>query len=132
MTFLNKILNYYSQTNYSTNILPLSVCLYLLSPSPSLSLNSSSPSLPIQTSSLIQSTKTQYSEMVVERDALLLKLKQTDQDRARSQKLEEELNRIKLSLESELRLKLRLQEENEKVCIVDFTLLSRVNLIYVF
>uniref|UniRef100_A0A673Y7U6 Desmoplakin n=1 Tax=Salmo trutta TaxID=8032 RepID=A0A673Y7U6_SALTR len=65
--------------------------------------------------SLIQSTKTQYSEMVVERDALLLKLKQTDQDRARSQKLEEELNRIKLSLESELRLKLRLQEENEKV-----------------
>uniref|UniRef100_A0A673Y8G0 Desmoplakin n=1 Tax=Salmo trutta TaxID=8032 RepID=A0A673Y8G0_SALTR len=69
--------------------------------------------------SLIQSTKTQYSEMVVERDALLLKLKQTDQDRARSQKLEEELNRIKLSLESELRLKLRLQEENEKVCIVN-------------
>ncbi|XP_071202197.1 desmoplakin-A-like isoform X2 [Salvelinus alpinus] len=68
-----------------------------------------------KTSSLIQSTKTQYSEMVVERDALLLKLKQTDQDRARSQKLEEELNRIKLSLESELRLKLRLQEENEKV-----------------
>ncbi|XP_013978692.2 desmoplakin isoform X3 [Salmo salar] len=69
----------------------------------------------LKTSSLIQSTKTQYSEMVVERDALLLKLKQTDQDRARSQKLEEELNRIKLSLESELRLKLRLQEENEKV-----------------
>uniref|UniRef100_A0A8C7MNP7 Desmoplakin n=1 Tax=Oncorhynchus kisutch TaxID=8019 RepID=A0A8C7MNP7_ONCKI len=68
-----------------------------------------------KTSSLIQSTKTQYSEMVVERDALLLKLKQTDQDRAMSQKLEEELNRIKLSLESELRLKLRLQEENEKV-----------------
>uniref|UniRef100_A0A8C8F6H0 Desmoplakin-like n=1 Tax=Oncorhynchus tshawytscha TaxID=74940 RepID=A0A8C8F6H0_ONCTS len=69
----------------------------------------------METSSLIQSTKTQYSEMVVERDALLLKLKQTDQDRAMSQKLEEELNRIKLSLESELRLKLRLQEENEKV-----------------
>ncbi|XP_064791863.1 desmoplakin-A-like isoform X3 [Oncorhynchus masou masou] len=69
----------------------------------------------LKTSSLIQSTKTQYSEMVVERDALLLKLKQTDQDRAMSQKLEEELNRIKLSLESELRLKLRLQEENEKV-----------------
>nr|XP_046156288.1 desmoplakin-like isoform X3 [Oncorhynchus gorbuscha] len=69
----------------------------------------------LKTSFLIQSTKTQYSEMVVERDALLLKLKQTDQDRAMSQKLEEELNRIKLSLESELRLKLRLQEENEKV-----------------
>ncbi|XP_071010668.1 desmoplakin-A-like isoform X3 [Oncorhynchus clarkii lewisi] len=69
----------------------------------------------LKTSSLIQSTKTQYSEMVVERDALLLKLKQTDQDRAMSQNLEEELHRIKLSLESELRLKLRLQEENEKV-----------------
>uniref|UniRef100_A0A6Q2Z357 Desmoplakin b n=1 Tax=Esox lucius TaxID=8010 RepID=A0A6Q2Z357_ESOLU len=68
-----------------------------------------------KSSSLIQSTQTQYSEMVMERDALLLKLQQTDQDRSRSQNLEEELNRIKLSLESELRLKLRLQEENDKV-----------------
>uniref|UniRef100_A0AAY5KIX8 Desmoplakin b n=1 Tax=Esox lucius TaxID=8010 RepID=A0AAY5KIX8_ESOLU len=69
----------------------------------------------MESSSLIQSTQTQYSEMVMERDALLLKLQQTDQDRSRSQNLEEELNRIKLSLESELRLKLRLQEENDKV-----------------
>lgn len=68
----------------------------------------------------------------MERDALLLKLKQTNQDRARSQKLEEELNHMKVSLESESRIKLCLQEENEKVCIVDFTLLSGVNLIYVF
>ncbi|CDQ61498.1 unnamed protein product [Oncorhynchus mykiss] len=51
----------------------------------------------------------------MERDALLLKLKQTNQDRARSQKLEEELNHMKVSLESESRIKLCLQEENEKV-----------------
>uniref|UniRef100_A0A4W5QDR5 Desmoplakin n=1 Tax=Hucho hucho TaxID=62062 RepID=A0A4W5QDR5_9TELE len=68
-----------------------------------------------KTSCLIQSTQTQYNEMVMERDALLLKLKQTNQDRARSQKLQEELNNMKVSLESELRIKLRLQEENEKV-----------------
>ncbi|XP_029606460.1 desmoplakin isoform X2 [Salmo trutta] len=68
-----------------------------------------------KTSCLIQSTQTQYNEIVMERDALLLKLKQTNQDRARSQKLEEELNHMKVSLESELRIKLCLQEENEKI-----------------
>uniref|UniRef100_A0A673W033 Desmoplakin n=1 Tax=Salmo trutta TaxID=8032 RepID=A0A673W033_SALTR len=69
----------------------------------------------LKTSCLIQSTQTQYNEIVMERDALLLKLKQTNQDRARSQKLEEELNHMKVSLESELRIKLCLQEENEKI-----------------
>uniref|UniRef100_A0A8C7SWR4 Desmoplakin b n=1 Tax=Oncorhynchus mykiss TaxID=8022 RepID=A0A8C7SWR4_ONCMY len=68
-----------------------------------------------ETSCLIQSTETQYNEIGMERDALLLKLKQTNQDRARSQKLEEELNHMKVSLESESRIKLCLQEENEKV-----------------
>ncbi|XP_071005886.1 desmoplakin-A-like isoform X2 [Oncorhynchus clarkii lewisi] len=68
-----------------------------------------------KTSCLIQSTETQYNEIEMERDALLLKLKQTNQDRARSQKLEEELNHMKVSLESESRIKLCLQEENEKV-----------------
>nr|XP_029542769.1 desmoplakin-like isoform X1 [Oncorhynchus nerka]XP_029542770.1 desmoplakin-like isoform X1 [Oncorhynchus nerka]XP_029542771.1 desmoplakin-like isoform X1 [Oncorhynchus nerka]XP_029542772.1 desmoplakin-like isoform X1 [Oncorhynchus nerka]XP_029542773.1 desmoplakin-like isoform X1 [Oncorhynchus nerka] len=68
-----------------------------------------------ETSCLIQSTETQYNEIEMERDALLLKLKQTNQDRARSQKLEEELNHMKVSLESESRIKLCLQEENEKV-----------------
>uniref|UniRef100_A0A8C8BWR7 Desmoplakin b n=1 Tax=Oncorhynchus tshawytscha TaxID=74940 RepID=A0A8C8BWR7_ONCTS len=74
----------------------------------------------LKTSCLIQSTETQYNEIEMERDALLLKLKQTNQDRARSQKLEEELNHMKVSLESESRIKLCLQEENEKVCIKDF------------
>eukprot|EP00063_Salmo_salar_P049553 XP_014024388.1 PREDICTED: desmoplakin-like isoform X2 [Salmo salar] len=68
-----------------------------------------------KTSCLIQSTQTQYNKIVMERDALLLNLKQTNQDRARSQKLEEELNHMKVSLESELRIKLCLQEENEKI-----------------
>uniref|UniRef100_A0A8C7HVG9 Desmoplakin n=1 Tax=Oncorhynchus kisutch TaxID=8019 RepID=A0A8C7HVG9_ONCKI len=73
-----------------------------------------------KTSCLIQSTETQYNKIEMERDALLLKLKQTNQDRARSQELEEELNHMKVSLESESRIKLCLQEENEKVCIKDF------------
>uniref|UniRef100_A0A8C7HVN1 Desmoplakin n=1 Tax=Oncorhynchus kisutch TaxID=8019 RepID=A0A8C7HVN1_ONCKI len=74
----------------------------------------------LKTSCLIQSTETQYNKIEMERDALLLKLKQTNQDRARSQELEEELNHMKVSLESESRIKLCLQEENEKVCIKDF------------
>ncbi|XP_067086395.1 desmoplakin-B-like isoform X2 [Osmerus mordax] len=67
----------------------------------------------IETSSKIQSTQVQYSDVVKERDALLLKLNATDQDKAH--RLEEELNRIKLSLESEVRLKRRFQEESEQV-----------------
>ncbi|XP_067086396.1 desmoplakin-A-like isoform X3 [Osmerus mordax] len=66
-----------------------------------------------KTSSKIQSTQVQYSDVVKERDALLLKLNATDQDKAH--RLEEELNRIKLSLESEVRLKRRFQEESEQV-----------------
>ncbi|XP_046873002.1 desmoplakin isoform X3 [Hypomesus transpacificus] len=66
-----------------------------------------------KTSSMIQSTQLQYSDVVKERDALLLKLKATDLDKAH--RLEEELSRIKLSLESEVRLKRRFQEESEQV-----------------
>ncbi|KAM3875813.1 desmoplakin-B [Diretmus argenteus] len=68
-----------------------------------------------ETTALIQSTQSQYSAMVKERDALLLKLKSSDQEKDRSQKLEEELTRIKISLESDVRHKQRLQEENERV-----------------
>ncbi|KAG7514581.1 desmoplakin-like isoform X2 [Solea senegalensis] len=64
---------------------------------------------------MVQSTQSQYSEIVKERDALLLKFQYSEKDKDSSQMLEEELARIKLSLDSELRNKQHLQEENERV-----------------
>uniref|UniRef100_A0A8P4GAI5 Desmoplakin b n=1 Tax=Dicentrarchus labrax TaxID=13489 RepID=A0A8P4GAI5_DICLA len=59
--------------------------------------------------------QSQATEIVMERDALLMKLKLSESDRDRLQKLEEELSHIKLSLETELRSKQRIQEENERM-----------------
>ncbi|KAM6962578.1 desmoplakin-B [Aplochiton taeniatus] len=69
----------------------------------------------IETTSLIQSTQLQYNEVVRERDALLQKLKLSDDDKSRTQMFDDDLNRLKLSLESEQRQKRLLSEENEKV-----------------
>uniref|UniRef100_A0A8D3B499 Desmoplakin b n=1 Tax=Scophthalmus maximus TaxID=52904 RepID=A0A8D3B499_SCOMX len=63
----------------------------------------------------VHGSLSQYSEIVKERDALLLKLQSSDKDKDRSLGLEEELNRIKLSLDSEVRNKQHLQDENERV-----------------
>ncbi|KAM9358192.1 desmoplakin-B [Symphorus nematophorus] len=68
-----------------------------------------------KTTAMMQSIQSQYSDVVSERDALLLKLQLSDKDKDRLQRLEEELSHIKLSLESELRNKQRLQDENERV-----------------
>lgn len=68
-----------------------------------------------KTTAMMQSIQSQYSEIVMERDALLLKLQLSEKDKDRLQRLEEELSHIKLSQESELRNKQRLQEENERV-----------------
>ncbi|XP_051231455.1 desmoplakin isoform X2 [Dicentrarchus labrax] len=68
-----------------------------------------------KTTATMQSIKSQYNEIVMERDALLMKLKLSESDRDRLQKLEEELSHIKLSLETELRSKQRIQEENERM-----------------
>ncbi|XP_040895949.1 desmoplakin-like isoform X2 [Toxotes jaculatrix] len=68
-----------------------------------------------KTTAMMQSIQSQYSEILKERDALLLKLQFLEQDKDRVQMLEEDLSRIKLSLDSELRNKQRLQEENERV-----------------
>uniref|UniRef100_A0A8C9Y860 Desmoplakin n=1 Tax=Sander lucioperca TaxID=283035 RepID=A0A8C9Y860_SANLU len=57
----------------------------------------------------------QHSEIVNERDALLLKLQLSEKDKDRYIRLEEELSRIKLSQDSELRNKQRLQEEIERM-----------------
>uniref|UniRef100_UPI003AACE9FC uncharacterized protein n=1 Tax=Centroberyx gerrardi TaxID=166262 RepID=UPI003AACE9FC len=64
----------------------------------------------IETTALIQSTQSQYSEMVKERDALLLKLKLSDQDKDHFQRLEEELQKeltemttVRKTMETELK-----------------------------
>ncbi|XP_064189944.1 desmoplakin-B isoform X2 [Anguilla rostrata] len=63
----------------------------------------------------IQQSQGQHDAILKERDSLLLRIKQMDQDKAKSQKNDEELKRVKVTLESELRLKQRLQEENNKI-----------------
>uniref|UniRef100_A0A8C9Y900 Desmoplakin n=1 Tax=Sander lucioperca TaxID=283035 RepID=A0A8C9Y900_SANLU len=68
-----------------------------------------------ETSAMMQSIQSQHSEIVNERDALLLKLQLSEKDKDRYIRLEEELSRIKLSQDSELRNKQRLQEEIERM-----------------
>uniref|UniRef100_A0A7N9AQE0 Desmoplakin b n=1 Tax=Mastacembelus armatus TaxID=205130 RepID=A0A7N9AQE0_9TELE len=64
---------------------------------------------------MMQSIQSEYSDIVKERDALLLKLQLSENGKDRLKMLEDELGRIKLSLDSELRNKQRLQEENDRV-----------------
>ncbi|KAM3604383.1 uncharacterized protein V6R79_010310 [Siganus canaliculatus] len=64
-----------------------------------------------QTSIIVQESQSRYSDLLLERDNLLSKLKLLEQDKTRYQRIEEELNRIKLTLETELRNKQRLQDE---------------------
>ncbi|XP_040041127.2 desmoplakin-B isoform X2 [Gasterosteus aculeatus] len=68
-----------------------------------------------KTTASMLSIQSQYSVIVNERDALLLKLQLSEKDSDRYQRLEEELSRIKLSQDSELHNRQRLQEENERV-----------------
>ncbi|XP_061094705.1 desmoplakin-A-like isoform X2 [Conger conger] len=63
----------------------------------------------------MQESQGRYDLILKERDSLLLKMKQLEQDQAKRKKNDEELNRIKVTLESELRLKKSLQEENNKI-----------------
>ncbi|XP_067274394.1 desmoplakin-B isoform X2 [Pseudorasbora parva] len=68
-----------------------------------------------KTSSVIQTSQSQCSNLQIERDGLLKKISAMEQEMMRLKKLEDELARIKLSLESELRLKSQLQEDNERI-----------------
>uniref|UniRef100_A0A673ZKB0 Desmoplakin n=1 Tax=Salmo trutta TaxID=8032 RepID=A0A673ZKB0_SALTR len=68
-----------------------------------------------ETSMMVQQSQNHYTEILSERDTLLIKLKQLEQDKTRQGRYEEELNRIKVSLETELRNKQRLQEERDKI-----------------
>lgn len=69
----------------------------------------------MQTSSVIQTSQSRYTEVQQERDDLIKQIKSMEQEMMRLKKLEDELARTKLSAESELRLKLQLQEENDKI-----------------
>ncbi|XP_051952483.1 desmoplakin-like [Xyrauchen texanus] len=68
-----------------------------------------------ETSSVIQISQSQFTELQQERDALIKKIKTMEQDMMRLKKLEEELTHIKLSLESELQMKSQLQEEKDRI-----------------
>lgn len=68
-----------------------------------------------QTSVMVQESQSHYSELLLEKDSLLVKIKLLEQDKSRNLRLEEELNRIKLSLDAELRNRQRLQEENDAI-----------------
>ncbi|XP_052332834.1 desmoplakin-like isoform X2 [Oncorhynchus keta] len=68
-----------------------------------------------KTSMIVQKSQTHYTEILSDRDALLIKLKQLEQDKSHQGHYKEELNRIKVSLETELRNKQRLQEERDKM-----------------
>lgn len=69
---------------------------------------------------IVHASQSQYSELILERDGLLSRLKLLEQDKHRQQRLEEELNRVKISLETELRSKQRLLDEKNAI-VKDFT-----------
>nr|XP_019962518.1 PREDICTED: desmoplakin isoform X1 [Paralichthys olivaceus] len=69
----------------------------------------------IETSIMVHTSQSQYSELLLEKDSLLSKLKLLEQDKNRHQRIEEELTRIKLTLETELRNKQRLQDEKNSL-----------------
>ncbi|KAM9719967.1 desmoplakin-A isoform 1-T1 [Menidia menidia] len=69
----------------------------------------------IETSMMVHESQSQYSDLLLERDSLLSKLKLMEQDKNRQQRLEEELTRIKLTLETEIRNKQRLQDEKNSI-----------------
>uniref|UniRef100_UPI0037E9963C desmoplakin-A isoform X2 n=1 Tax=Semicossyphus pulcher TaxID=241346 RepID=UPI0037E9963C len=68
-----------------------------------------------KTSMMVHESQSQYSDLQLEKDSLLSKLKLLEQDKTRQQRLEEELNRIKITLETEIRNKQRLQDEKNAI-----------------
>uniref|UniRef100_A0A4X1SI11 Desmoplakin n=1 Tax=Sus scrofa TaxID=9823 RepID=A0A4X1SI11_PIG len=69
----------------------------------------------LEASNRIQESKSQCTQVVQERESLLVKIKVLEQDKARLQRLEEELNRAKATLEAESRLKQRLECEKQQI-----------------
>ncbi|XP_018532046.1 desmoplakin-A isoform X2 [Lates calcarifer] len=69
----------------------------------------------IETSIMVHESKSQYSELLLEKESLLSKLKLLEGDKNRHQRIEEELARIKVTLETELRNKQHLQDEKNAI-----------------
>ncbi|KAE8290873.1 Desmoplakin [Larimichthys crocea] len=69
----------------------------------------------IETSMVVHESHSKYSELLLDRDSLLTKLKLLEQDKNRHHRIDEELTRIKLTLETELRNKQRLQDEKNAI-----------------
>ncbi|XP_068458382.1 desmoplakin-A isoform X1 [Clinocottus analis] len=69
----------------------------------------------IETSMRMHDSQSQYSNLMLERESLLSKLKLLEQDKSHHLRIDEELTRIKLTLETELRNKQRLQDEKNAV-----------------
>ncbi|TMS09989.1 Desmoplakin [Larimichthys crocea] len=68
-----------------------------------------------KTSMVVHESHSKYSELLLDRDSLLTKLKLLEQDKNRHHRIDEELTRIKLTLETELRNKQRLQDEKNAI-----------------
>lgn len=69
----------------------------------------------LEASNRIQESKNQCTQVVQERESLLVKIKVLEQDKARLQRLEDELNRAKATLEAETRVKQRLECEKQQI-----------------
>ncbi|XP_053570693.1 desmoplakin isoform X2 [Bombina bombina] len=69
----------------------------------------------IEANNKIQDGSSKCTEIMQERESLLMKIKLLEQDKARLQRLEEELSRAKAALESESFKKQRLEEEKQQI-----------------
>ncbi|KAG7524700.1 desmoplakin isoform X1 [Solea senegalensis] len=69
----------------------------------------------IETSISVHESQSKYSEILLEKDSLLSRLKLLEQDKNRHQRTEDELKRIKLTLETEVRNKQRLLDEKNSL-----------------
>ncbi|XP_058490501.1 desmoplakin-A isoform X2 [Solea solea] len=68
-----------------------------------------------KTSISVHESQSKYSELLLEKDSLLSRLKLLEQDKNRHQRTEDELKRIKLTLETEVRNKQRLLDEKNSL-----------------
>ncbi|CAH2284271.1 desmoplakin isoform X2 [Pelobates cultripes] len=69
----------------------------------------------VKANNKIHESSSKYSEIIQEKESLLMKIKLLEQDKARLQRLEDELNRAKAALDSETRLKQRIEDEKQQI-----------------
>ncbi|XP_030064734.1 desmoplakin isoform X1 [Microcaecilia unicolor] len=69
----------------------------------------------IEASNKIQESKSQYTEIMREKESFAMKISALEKDKARLQRLEEELNRAKAALDAETRQKQQLEDEKQQI-----------------